>query len=135
MQVTDVRTVIAIGPSGQFDLRGRLSWEGNRGREYVADVERFFDLTIMGRHTFTAVPDFAFKDRDIVVPPTAQRTCWRAFRAALSSSGAAPQSTLPARLSSAIGTSTGARPIAGSIARASLIAEMGERAESAEFLH
>jgi hypothetical protein len=39
MQVTDVRAVIAIG------LRGRLPWEGNRGREYVADVERFFELT------------------------------------------------------------------------------------------
>jgi dihydromethanopterin reductase len=71
MQVTDVRAITAIGLSGQFGLRGRLPWEGNRGREYVADVERFFDLTrghvlIMGRRTFTAVPDFAFKDRDIV---------------------------------------------------------------------
>ena len=66
MQVTDVRAVIAIGLRGQFGLRGRLPWEGNRGREYVADVERFFDLTIMGRHKFTAVPDFAFKDRDFL---------------------------------------------------------------------
>jgi hypothetical protein len=45
MQVTDDRAVIAIGLSGQFGLRGRLPWEGNRGREYVADVERFFELT------------------------------------------------------------------------------------------
>jgi len=71
MQVTDVRAVIAIGLSGQFGLRGHLPWEGNRGREYVADVERFFELTrghvlIMGHRTFTSVPDFAFKDRDIV---------------------------------------------------------------------
>ena len=71
MQVTDVRAVIAIGLSGQFGLRGRLPWEGDRGREYVADVERFFELTrghvlIMGHRTFTSVPDFAFKDRDIV---------------------------------------------------------------------
>jgi dihydromethanopterin reductase len=44
MQVTEVRAVIAIGRSGQFGLRGRLPWEGNRGR----------------------VPGFAFKDRDII---------------------------------------------------------------------
>ena len=71
MQVTDVRAVIAIGVSGQFGLRGRLPWEGNRCREYVADVERFFELTrghvlIMGHRTFTSVPDFAFQNRDIV---------------------------------------------------------------------
>jgi dihydromethanopterin reductase len=71
MKVTDVRAVIAIGLRGQFGLRGRLPWEGNRGREYVADVERFFELTrghvvIMGNRTFTSVPDFAFKDRDIL---------------------------------------------------------------------
>src|SRR5215469_3269344 len=71
MQVTDVRAVIAIGLRGQFGLRGRLPWEGNRGREYVADVERFFELTrghvvVMGHRTFTSVPDFAFKDRDIL---------------------------------------------------------------------
>jgi hypothetical protein len=39
MQVTDVRALIAIGLRGQFGLGGRLPWEGNRGREYVADVE------------------------------------------------------------------------------------------------
>jgi dihydromethanopterin reductase len=71
MQVTDVRAVIAIGLSGQFSLRGRLPWEGNRGREYVADVERFFELTrghvlIMGHRTFSSVPDFAFQNRDII---------------------------------------------------------------------
>jgi dihydromethanopterin reductase len=41
MQVIDVRAIVAIGLRGQFGLRGRLPWEGNRGREYVADVERF----------------------------------------------------------------------------------------------
>src|ERR1700722_8666650 len=71
MKVTDVRAVIAIGLRGQFGLRGRLPWEGNRGRKYVADVERFFELTrghvvIMGQRTFTSVPDFAFKNRDIL---------------------------------------------------------------------
>ena len=45
MKVTDICAVIAIGLRGQFGLRGRLPWEGNRGREYVADVERFFELT------------------------------------------------------------------------------------------
>jgi dihydromethanopterin reductase len=71
MQTTDVRAVIAIGLRGQFGLHGRLPWEGNRSREFVADVERFFDLTrghvlIMGHRTFISVPDWAFKDRDIV---------------------------------------------------------------------
>ena len=71
MKVTDVRAVIAIGLSGQFGLRGRLPWEGDRGREFVADVERFFELTrghvlIMGHRTFSSVPDFAFQNRDII---------------------------------------------------------------------
>ena len=124
MKVTDVRAVIAIGLRGQFGLRGRLPWEGNRGREYVADVERFFELTrghvvIMGQRTFTSVPDFAFKDRDILEINVSdrRRKCWRAFRAASSSSAANRPSMPPMRLSSAIGTSTGcritARPIAG----------------------
>jgi dihydromethanopterin reductase len=67
----DVRAVIAIGLQGQFGLNGRLPWEGNRDRAFVADVERFFELTqghvlIMGRRTFESVPEFAFKDREIV---------------------------------------------------------------------
>jgi dihydrofolate reductase len=85
MQVTDARAVIAIGLSGQFGLRGRLPWEGNRGREYVADVERFFDLTrghvlIMGHRTFTSVPDFAFQNRDIVVEAQATRLLPAGFK-------------------------------------------------------
>ena len=72
MQGTDVRAVIAADLSGQFGLRGCLPWEGDRGREHVADVERFFELTrghvvIMGHRTFTSVPDFAFKG-DQAVP-------------------------------------------------------------------
>ena len=35
----------AIGLRGQLGLNGRLPWEGNKGREYVADVARFFDVT------------------------------------------------------------------------------------------
>ena len=126
MQVTDVRAVIAIGRSGQFGLRGRLPWEGNRGREYVTDVERFFELTrghvlIMGHRMFISVPDFAFKDRDIIEIYASDRpaTCWRAFRAASFSSAVARPSMPPMRPSSAIGTSTGclmtARPTVGSI--------------------
>ena len=33
----------AIGQRGQLGLNGRLPWEGNKGREYVADVARFFE--------------------------------------------------------------------------------------------
>ena len=70
-QVIDVRAVVAIGQSGQFGLNGRLPWERNRGREFVTDVERFFELTrghvlIMGHRTYISVPEFAFKDRDII---------------------------------------------------------------------
>jgi Dihydrofolate reductase len=126
MKVTDVRAVIAIGLRGQFGLRGRLPWEGNRGREYVADVERFFELTrghvvIMGRRTFTSVPDFAFKDRDILEIHASDRPeeVLARFPAASSSSAADRPSMPPMRLSSDIGTSTGclitARPIAGLI--------------------
>src|SRR5262249_54560188 len=71
MKVTDVRAVIAIGLRGQFGLRGRLPWEGNRGREYFADVQRFFQLTpapvaIVGHRPFAWVPDFASKDGDLL---------------------------------------------------------------------
>lgn len=67
----DVRAVVAIGLRGQFGLNGRLPWEGNRGRAFIADVERFFELTrghvlIMGHKTFVSVPKFAFEDREIV---------------------------------------------------------------------
>jgi|ERR1700751_5900313 dihydromethanopterin reductase len=71
MKVTDVRAVVAIALPGQFGLRGRLPWEGNRSREYFADVERFFELTrshvvIMGHRTFTSVPNFAFQGLSIL---------------------------------------------------------------------
>jgi dihydromethanopterin reductase len=67
----DVRAACAIGLSGQLGLNGRLPWEGNRDREFVADVERFWDLTrghviIMGPRTYESVPDFAFAEREIV---------------------------------------------------------------------
>ena len=43
--MADVRAMCAIGMRGQLGLNGRLPWEGNKGREYVADVARFFDMT------------------------------------------------------------------------------------------
>jgi dihydromethanopterin reductase len=65
---TDVRVICAIGQRGQLGLDGRLPWEGARGREYVADVERFFDITrghviAAGPRTIASVPDFARADR------------------------------------------------------------------------
>ncbi len=61
----------AIGRRGQLGLDGRLPWEGNKGREYVADVERFFDMTrghvlIAGPKTTGSVPAWAHADRTIV---------------------------------------------------------------------
>ena len=43
--MSDVRAMCAIGQRGQLGLRGRLPWEGAQGREFVADVERFFEHT------------------------------------------------------------------------------------------
>ena len=43
--MADVRAMCAIGQRGQLGLNGRLPWEGNKGREYVADVARFFEVT------------------------------------------------------------------------------------------
>src|SRR5260370_765422 len=67
----DVRAACAIGRRGQFGLAGRLPWEGVREREFVADVERFWDLTrghvlIAGPRTFASIPSFAFAERTIV---------------------------------------------------------------------
>jgi dihydromethanopterin reductase len=66
-----VRAMCAIGKRGQLGLGGRMPWEGERGHEYRADVERFFDLTrghviVMGPRTRQSVPDFAYHDRTIV---------------------------------------------------------------------
>lgn len=68
----DVRSVCAIGQHGQLGLNGRMPWEGERGPEYIADVERFFELTrghvlVAGPRTCGAIPDFARKDRTVVV--------------------------------------------------------------------
>ncbi len=70
--MADVRSICAIGRRGQLGLHGRLPWEGNRGTEFVADVERFFEITrghvlVAGPKTIEAVPQFAYADRTIAV--------------------------------------------------------------------
>lgn len=68
--VADVRAMCAIGLRGQLGLNGRLPWEGNKGREFMADVARFFDVTrghviIAGPTTIASIPAFAYEDRTI----------------------------------------------------------------------
>jgi len=67
----DVRSMCAIGLRGQLGLAGRLPWEGWKGREYVADVERFFDLTrghvlLAGPVTARSVPEFVRRHLSVV---------------------------------------------------------------------
>ena len=68
--MADIRAMCAIGQRGQLGLNGRLPWEGNKGREYVADVARFFEVTrghviIAGPTTIASIPAFAYEDRTI----------------------------------------------------------------------
>ena len=68
----DVRSICAIGLSGQLGLSGHLPWEGDQRPEFVADVARFFDVTrghvlIAGPKTIGAIPDFARSDRTLFV--------------------------------------------------------------------
>ena len=58
----DVRSMIAIGLSGQLGLHGHLPWEGDRRPEFVADVANFFEKTrghvlMAGPTTIRAVPE------------------------------------------------------------------------------
>ena len=43
--MADIRVICAIGKSGQLGLKGHMPWEGNRSREFIEDVERFFEIT------------------------------------------------------------------------------------------
>ena len=66
-----VRSMCAIGMSGQLGLRGQLPWEGDARPEFVADVARFFDVTrghvvMAGPRTTAAIPDFVRADRTVV---------------------------------------------------------------------
>lgn len=68
----DVRSMCAIGLSGQMGLHGVLPWEGDQRPEFTADVARFFELTqghvlIAGEKTIQAIPDFARGDRTLFV--------------------------------------------------------------------
>jgi dihydromethanopterin reductase len=68
----DVRSICAIGRRGQLGLHGVMPWEGAKGAEYLADVQRFFDVTrghvlLAGPRTIASVPRFAYDDRTIEV--------------------------------------------------------------------
>lgn len=68
----DVRVMCAIGLRGQLGLDGRLPWEGDKRRAFQEDVARFFEMTrghvlMAGPRTISSVPEFAFRDRTIVV--------------------------------------------------------------------
>ncbi len=70
--MSDVRVMMAIGLRGQFGLRGKLPWEGDKRQEFRADVARFWDLTrghvlLLGPKTYESVPNFAFAERTIVM--------------------------------------------------------------------
>jgi dihydromethanopterin reductase len=70
--MADVRSMCAIGMSGQLGLNGELPWEGDPRPEFKADVARFFDMTrghvlIAGPKTIGAVPEFARRDRTLMV--------------------------------------------------------------------
>jgi dihydromethanopterin reductase len=72
MPHTLVKSMIAIGRSGQLGLNGHLPWEGNSESDYVADVARFFESTrghvlLAGPRTIGAVPEFAYRDRTIQI--------------------------------------------------------------------
>jgi dihydromethanopterin reductase len=67
----DVRSMCAIGMRGQLGLNGLLPWEGNKGPEYKADVERFWAATrghviIAGPKTYRSIPAFAHEERTII---------------------------------------------------------------------
>lgn len=68
---TLIRSVCAVGMSGQMGLRGRLPWEGTRDPIFVDDAARFFELTrghvlMAGPKTVESIPAEAFTDREII---------------------------------------------------------------------
>ena len=70
--MADVRSMCAIGSRGQLGLHGQLPWEGATGPEFIADVQRFFEVTrghvlLAGPRTVSTIPSFAYDDRTIVV--------------------------------------------------------------------
>jgi len=66
----DLRSMCAIGLSGQLGLNGKLPWEGNKGAEFVADVQRFWSVTeghviAAGPRTVASIPAIAYATRTI----------------------------------------------------------------------
>ena len=69
--MTDVRAMCAIGLRGQLGLAGAMPWEGDGRPEFIADVQRFFDVTrghviLAGPLTCRSIPAFARADRTVV---------------------------------------------------------------------
>jgi len=74
----EVRAMCAIGRRGQLGLAGWMPWEGAKGPEYRADVERFFATTrghviVLGPRTRSTMPAFAYADRTIVEIRSSER--------------------------------------------------------------
>ena len=66
-----VRAMCAIGKRGQLGLKGAMPWEGAKGPEFIADVERFWEQTrghvlLAGPRTRASIPAFAHEERTIV---------------------------------------------------------------------
>ena len=62
--MADIRVICAIGKRGQLGLKGHMPWEGDRGRAFVVDVERFFEITrghviVCGPRTAASFPKWA----------------------------------------------------------------------------
>lgn len=58
----DVRSMCAIGLSGQLGLNGVLPWEGHLAPAFRDDVARFFEMTkghvlVAGQKTIGAIPE------------------------------------------------------------------------------
>jgi hypothetical protein len=80
----DIRAMCAIGRRGQLGLNGRMPWEGARGPEYTADVQRFFELT-RGHVILLGAPDLSLRPgicprgphrcRDTLQRAAARRDC------------------------------------------------------------
>ena len=69
--MADIRVICAIGQRGQLGLKGHMPWEGNPGREYREDVERFFEITrghviLCGPRTAASFPHWALAERMVV---------------------------------------------------------------------
>ena len=122
----EVRAMCAIGRRGQLGLNGRMPWEGAKGPEYTADVQRFFELTLghvilLGPRTYRSVPAFAHEDRTVVAIRSSERPAdvIARYPYRVSTSVEGRRSGPRTRHSSAIGTSRGspmtARRTGGSI--------------------